>query len=290
MKRRSVSGWRKRSAIRGRSRNTKKTTDIIFFTLTRCKPGLFLYGFLHMQTKPHSSTAPEPGKIVAIIPAAGLGRRMGGSVSKQYLCLDGIPILVHCLRVFASHPAIAEIIIVTSADQLDFCRHDIVHAYNIDKVKAVVCGGAQRQDSVRAGLRACNCHAYDLVLIHDGVRPLVQAQTIDRVIAGTRQSGACIAGVPLKDTVKIVADGIIQTTPERSSLWAAQTPQGFRYGLIRDAHEHAFTHGIEGTDDASLVECCQQPVHVVEGMYSNLKITTPEDMVLAQALLHNRED
>lgn len=213
---------------------------------------------------------------------------MSSPTHKQYLCLDEIPILVHCLQSFASHPAVDEIIIVAPAEQLDFCRWDIVHAYSIDKVSAVVRGGAQRQDSVRNGLRACQCSADDIILIHDGVRPLVDPQTIDRVIAGVLEHDACIAAVPAKDTLKVVRDGLIESTPERSSMWAAQTPQGFRCNLIVNAHEQALAHGFSATDDASVLEWYGHTVAITEGSYTNLKITTPEDLVLAQVLLNQR--
>jgi len=247
----------------------------------------FLYG-TDMQPNSVSCNNTSECRVVAIIPAAGLGRRMGNRTHKQYLYLNEVPILVHCLRTFAAHPAIDEIIIVTPEDQLDFCRWDIVHAYSIDKVRALVRGGAQRQDSVRNGLRACQCSADDIILIHDGVRPLVDAKTIDAVIAGVQEHGACIAAVPVKDTLKTVRNGMIESTPERSNLWAAQTPQGFRCNLIANAHEQALAHKFSATDDASVLEWHGHPVAIVEGSYANLKITTPEDLILAQALLEQR--
>jgi 2-C-methyl-D-erythritol 4-phosphate cytidylyltransferase len=245
----------------------------------------FLYG-THMQTTPTSRNTHNKSRVTVIIPAAGLGQRMGSPTHKQYLLLDNIPILVHCLKTFASHPGIDEIIIVAPADQLDFCRWDIVHAYNIDKVCALVRGGAQRQDSVRNGLRACQCSADDIILIHDGVRPLISTETIDAVISGVQEHGACIAAVPVKDTLKSVRDGLIESTPERSCMWAAQTPQGFRCNLIVNAHEQALAHGFSATDDASVLEWYGHPVAIAEGSYTNLKITTPEDLILAQALLN----
>jgi len=238
----------------------------------------------------HTHTFSRPGKVVAIIPAAGMGRRMNNTIHKQYLSLGNMPLLVHCLRTFAAHPAIDEIIIVAPEDQLDFCRWDIVHAYNIDKVCAVVRGGNERQDSVRNGLRACQCSAEDIILIHDGVRPLIEAETIDAVIAGVAEHDACIAALPVKDTIKEVHDGVIRSTPQRSNLWAAQTPQGFRCNLIVNAHEQALAHGFSATDDASVLEWLGHEVAVVEGSYANLKITTPEDLILAQALFNTREE
>lgn len=242
-----------------------------------------------MKTTAETAAAKRDHKVIALIPAAGLGQRMGSTTQKQYLNLGGLPILVHCLRTFAAHPQIDEIIIIIPEEQMDFCRWDIVHAYNIEKVSALVRGGAQRQDSVRNGVRACQCSADDIILIHDGVRPLVEPETITAVIHGVRAHDACIAGVPLKDTVKVVQDGIIHSTPQRSGLWAAQTPQGFRCRLIATAHEQALARGFSATDDASVLEWYGHPVTVVEGSYANLKITTPEDLVLAQALLEQRE-
>ncbi len=251
-------------------------------------PGLFIYGFA-MDTCAETTELKRDHKVIAVIPAAGLGQRMGSATHKQYLKLRGIPVLVHCLKTFAAHPQIDEIIIVAPAEQMDFCRWDIVHTYNIDKVSALVRGGAERQDSVRNGVRACLCSADDIILIHDGVRPLVDAETITAVINGVREHGACIVGVPLKDTVKVVQDGVIHSTLQRSGLWAAQTPQGFRCSLIATAHEQALARGFSATDDASVLEWYGHPVAVIEGRYANLKITTPEDLVLAQALLEQRD-
>ncbi len=252
------------------------------------QPGLLIFG-LTMRLYADITASKRDQKIIAVIPAAGLGQRMGSTTHKQYLKLHRVPILVHCLRTFSAHPEIDEIIIVVPEEQMYFCRWDIVHEYNIDKVSSLVRGGAERQDSVRNGVRACKCSADDIILIHDGVRPLIEPETISAVINGVREHGACIAGVPLKDTVKVVQDGIIHSTPQRSGLWAAQTPQGFRCSLIATAHEEALANGFNATDDASVLEWYGHPVAMVEGSYANLKITTPEDLVLALALLEQRE-
>jgi 2-C-methyl-D-erythritol 4-phosphate cytidylyltransferase len=161
----------------------------------------------------------------------------------------------------------------------------VVARYGFAKVAEVVAGGAERQDSVRHGLLACAAAEADVVLIHDGVRPFFDPGRIDAVAATAARVGGCVVGVPAKDTVKEVRDGLIRRTPDRAGLWLAQTPQAFRFGVIRDAHEQAWREGFRGTDDASLVERLGQPVAMLEGSYRNIKITTPEDLVVAEAFL-----
>ncbi|PLX81182.1 MAG: 2-C-methyl-D-erythritol 4-phosphate cytidylyltransferase, partial [Desulfuromonas sp.] len=151
-------------------------------------------------------------------------------------------------------------------------------------------GGAERQDSVRNGLQACAADPDDIVLIHDGVRPLLQPEIIDKLVAEVQQRGACLVGVPVKDTIKQVVDGRIEGTPDRSGLWQAQTPQAFRYDQILQAYQLAQQDGFRGTDDASLVERLGQPVMVITGSYRNIKLTTPEDLLLARAFLDSPEE
>lgn len=222
---------------------------------------------------------------IAIIPAAGTGSRMQAGVNKQYLLLAGRPILAHTLALFAAHPRIDRICIVVPADEIDYCRAEIVTLYGRDKVSAIIAGGPTRQDSVANGLLGCNATVDDLVLIHDGARPLLRAIDLDALIAAAAQSGAATLGVPVKDTIKEVQDGVIIATPERSALWQVQTPQAFRYGLLLVAHSQARADGFTGTDDAMLVERLPHPVTMVAGSYRNIKITTPEDLVIASAFL-----
>lgn len=235
-------------------------------------------------------TDPRFDRLTVLVPAAGLGRRMGAEVSKQYLELDGRPILAHTLALFEADPQVAQILVIAPADEHDYCRTQIVERYGFAKVTQLVAGGAERQDSVRNGLRACALGADEIVLIHDGVRPLFDPALIEPLAAKAAEVGGCIVGVPVKDTVKQVADGLVRATPERELLWLAQTPQVFRFGLIRDAHEQALADGFSATDDASLLERLDQPVAMLEGDYRNLKITTPEDLVLARALLQWRRE
>jgi 2-C-methyl-D-erythritol 4-phosphate cytidylyltransferase len=168
---------------------------------------------------------------------------------------------------------------------VDFCREEIVARFAFTKVKAVVAGGSERQASVRLGLEACLAADEDLILVHDGVRPLLTADCIDRLLPVAARFGACILAVPVKDTIKEVAAGVVQGTPDRQRLWQVQTPQVFRLGLLRRAHRQAQRDGYLGTDDAALVERLGEVVAVVEGDYRNIKITTTEDLLIAQAFL-----
>jgi len=228
--------------------------------------------------------------VIVLIPAAGMGRRMQASFNKQYLVLDDRPILAHTLSLFDDHPRVDHIYLISPADEIPFCRREVVQRFGFRKVRELVVGGAERQDSVRNGLRACHADDDDIVLIHDGVRPFFPSRLIDAVIDTATRVGGSVIGVPVKDTIKDVEDGLIVGTPERGRLWQAQTPQGFRYPLIREAHEQALADGWRGTDDASLVERLGQPVAMLEGSYRNIKITTPEDLVLARAFLTETGD
>lgn len=210
---------------------------------------------------------------------------MGSDISKQYLELAGRPVLYHTLLIFEQHPQIDRICLVVPAAEVEDCQRQVVDLYGFVKVVDVIAGGRERQDSVRSGLLGCRAEADDVVLIHDGVRPLFDATLIPSLINLVQETGAAIVAVPVKDTIKEVVDGKIVSTPPRGRLWQAQTPQGFRYDLILKAHKMAERDGFLGTDDASLLERVGVPVAVLEGDGSNLKITTPEDMPVAEALL-----
>ncbi|WP_224959617.1 2-C-methyl-D-erythritol 4-phosphate cytidylyltransferase [Geomonas subterranea] len=228
-------------------------------------------------------------RTFALIPAAGMGKRMGAGSNKQYLMLDGMPILARTVRTFQEAGCIDAIYLVSPEQEIPFCRSEVVERYGFAKVRAIVPGGSERQHSVYNGLRAIgDINPDDVVLIHDGVRPFVSVQMIEDAAAVARDAGASVVAVPVKDTVKVVRDGIITATPPRETLWLAQTPQAFRYGLIRAAHDQAAAAGFLGTDDASLLEWQGEPVRVVQGDYRNIKITTPEDMILAEAFLKEK--
>lgn len=226
-------------------------------------------------------------RAFALIPAAGMGKRMGASINKQYLHLQGKPILSHTLAVFEASPLISGICLVSPADEIPFCRDQVIGAGNLRKVIEVVPGGAERQHSVMNGLRALERHAApdDVILIHDGVRPFVTGELLERSIATAGSSDGALVAVPAKDTIKSVREGVVVATPPRETLWLAQTPQAFRFGIIFDAHLAAEREGFLGTDDASLVERVEGRVRIVPGDYRNIKITTPEDLILAEAFL-----
>jgi len=224
-------------------------------------------------------------QVHVLVPAAGCGARLGASVSKQYLTLGEKPILAHTLERLAALPQVAKIHIIAPEADLDYCREQIVARHRLEKVSQVICGGAERQDSVRNGLEACGASPSDVVLIHDGVRPFFPASQIEALIEQASAEGAAMLALPAQDTVKEVVDGRVCATLERSRLWLAQTPQAFRYQRILEAHRRAYAAGYAGTDDASLVEWCGWPVVVLPGTSHNLKVTTAADLALARALL-----
>lgn len=228
-------------------------------------------------------------KIVCIMLAGGKGKRMGGKVSKQFLLLDGKPVLYYSLKAF--EPYVDEIILVAAAGEEEFCRKEIVDKYNIEKVSAVVTGGAERYLSVYEGLKAVGCNDEKYVLIHDGARPFISGETIERIIKEVEEKKACIAAVPSKDTIKIgnSAD-IVELTPDRRNVWVVQTPQAFEYISIVKAYEKAIASGREDiTDDSMVMESFGDcDVHFVMGQYDNIKLTTPEDMVIGMAILQGK--
>lgn len=223
-----------------------------------------------------------------VVVAAGKGTRMGTSESKQYLPLRGKPILVHTLERFQRMPQIESIVLVTGSGDIERCAA-YVEQYSLTKVVAVMAGGEERQHSVRIGLERLPA-GLDVVAVHDAVRPFVtQARTVECLDKAYEAGGAVLA-VPVKDTIKVVdSSGRIRSTPERKSLWAVQTPQAFRLDLLRQAHMQAERDGFVGTDDAMLVERLGHPVHVVEGDYTNIKITTPDDLLWAERLLQEQQ-
>ena len=217
-------------------------------------------------------------KIAAIIAAAGLGRRMGSDVPKQYLKIGGEPILLKTLHAFCSAPYIDYIFIVTNKDYIPYCLQ-MKEDYRLDKVVSVVEGGKERQDSVYQVLQEVNrCRpGVEYVLVHDGARPFVSQETIDYVVQAAAGVGAAIACVPVKNSIRR-GEGESSYNVERKNLYSVQTPQGFKKSILMEAYEQAFSDGYYGTDDASLVERIGQPVELVMGQYDNIKITTKEDM------------
>jgi len=238
-------------------------------------------------------------KISAVIVAAGTGKRMNSSVKKQYMEMAGSPVLYHTLKAF-EQSEVDEIVIVTGEDEIQYVKEQIVEGYGIKKVVAICAGGKERCDSVYEGIKqilsrqgAAGC-LEGYVLIHDGVRPLITPELINSCIASVKKCGACIPGVPEKDTVKEADDNMeVVRTPDRKKMFRIQTPQCFSLTLIREAFEKYYSENNQAgagsaamTDDAMLVEkYTGHKVKIIEGDYKNIKITTPEDIGLAEYYL-----
>lgn len=220
-------------------------------------------------------------KTTAIIPAAGKGIRFGGM--KQFRELRGKPILLYALQIFETSSLIQDIHLVVPQKDWNLAS-ELVEKYHLQKVSKIVIGGEDRQASVGNGIKSID--RSDFVIVHDGVRPFVTHEIIERVLVGARQEGACIAALPVKETIKRASeDGFVTNTIDRLELWSVQTPQAFRFNLFKDAWERAETDRYRGTDEASLMERTGVPVLVVPGSPYNIKITTPEDLEIAEAFL-----
>ena len=235
-------------------------------------PGFFYLRYIVMKT-------------VAIIPAGGAGRRMGKGIPKQYLPLAGIPILVHTLQAFQRSPVVDEIFLAVPEGDIPEVRQAIVVKYDLSKVGLILPGGRERQDSVRNALQHVS-DEHGIVVIHDAVRPFVSGDLIGRAVAAAREFGAITVGVPVKDTVKeVTAEGWVKKTVTREGLWLTQTPQAFRRPIIIAAYKKAAAEGFYGTDDASLVERMEIPVRMIPGESDNIKVTTPEDLLLGDLII-----
>lgn len=228
----------------------------------------------------------EKYRCTAIVLAAGQGKRMNSKIQKQFLELNGYPVLWYSLRCFQQSPLIQDVILVTGEGEISYCKKEIVDRFGFDKVRAVISGGKERYDSVYAGL--CACQNTDYVFIHDGARPFVTEEILQRGFAAVQDTGACAAGMPSKDTVKLAdAAGYVAETPERSRVWNVQTPQIFRYALIRSAYDAIRKKDMSKiTDDAMVAEQeAGVKVRLFEGSYRNIKITTPEDLASAESFV-----
>lgn len=228
----------------------------------------------------------EQGRCTAIVLAAGQGKRMHSKIQKQFLEIGGKPILYYSMECFQKSPLIQDIILVTGEDMISYCQSEIVEKYGFTKVCKVTAGGKERYDSVYAGLLCCQ--DTDYVYIHDGARPFVTEEMIQRGYEAVKRTNACVMGMPSKDTVKLAdPSGYIKETPDRKIVWNIQTPQIFSYDLIRGAHESIRKKDMSNvTDDAMVVEQeTGTKILLVEGSYQNIKITTPEDLAVAEAFL-----
>ena len=222
----------------------------------------------------------------AIVLAAGKGTRMNSKIQKQFLEVEGKPVIYYSLKCFQESPLIRDIILVTGEESLSYCKEEIVKRFGFSKVKKVTAGGKERYDSVYAGL--CACDNTDYVLIHDGARPFVTEEILERTCFAVKETGACVVGMPAKDTIKISdRNKMVESTPAREKVWLVQTPQAFRYSLIKESYESIRCKDMSGiTDDAMIVEQERGvKVALVHGSYENLKITTPEDLIIAEAFL-----
>lgn len=227
--------------------------------------------------------------ISVIIVAAGMGKRMKSNINKQYLLLKEKPIVAYTIEKFENNKHVDEIVVVTREEEMDYCRVNVVEKYNFKKVREIIAGGEERQDSVYNGLKSINKNS-KIVLIHDGVRPFIKDIEINEIIKQTINYKACVTGVKVKDTIKVIdGENNIVDTPDRSTLWAVHTPQAFSYELILDAHKKCKQEKLLVTDDSMLVEKLGFKVKMLEGSYDNIKITTPEDLYIAESIL-NKEN
>lgn len=241
------------------------------------------------------SNETKAGRFAAVILAAGRGSRMKSKVQKQYMLLDGKPLIYYSLKTFEDGP-VNDIVLVAGENEIEYCRNEIIEKYGFSKILAVVPGGTERYHSVYEGLKCLERQGGygqgDYVLVHDGARPFADAGVIARVMEDSTRYGACVAGMLSKDTVKLSdEDGFAKVTPDRSLVWTIQTPQGFSYSLLRSAYDKMMSRGeyqAGVTDDAMAVELMtRRKVKLTEGSYRNIKVTTPEDMLVAEAFLHD---
>lgn len=229
------------------------------------------------------------GKIAAIVLAAGRGKRMNSDIHKQYLLLKEKPVLYYSLRAF-EQSEVDTVILVTGKGEIPYCEKEIVEKYGFQKVERVIEGGSERYHSVYEGLKALPKDT-EYVLIHDGARPMLTETIIGNTIKAVQEHKACVVGMPVKDTIKITDEKqFAAQTPNRANVWAVQTPQAFSYDIVWRAYSALMEHEIPVTDDAMVVETfLQYPVKLVEGSYQNIKITTPEDLLIAETFLDFKE-
>jgi 2-C-methyl-D-erythritol 4-phosphate cytidylyltransferase len=227
-------------------------------------------------------------KADAIIVSAGKGQRFMEGRKKQFFLLADKPILTHTLDKFENCPLIDSILLVVGQEDMDYCLKEIIEKNRYRKISQIVPGGKRRQDSVKNGMDALSRDA-NIVVIHDGVRPFVTREMIEDSIHSAQRFGAVVMAMPVKETIKMAdADGTVLKTLDRESLWQIQTPQTFQAHVIKEAYQKATENGFVGTDDASLVERLGMKVHILPGSYTNIKITTPEDLILANLFLRMR--
>lgn len=224
----------------------------------------------------------------AVVLCAGRGKRMNSGINKMYMEIGGKPLVLMTLESLISVPEIDELVVVISREDEALFNENVLERLECRKKISIAYGGDERQDSVYNGLQKVS-DGCEIVLIHDGARPFASRDIVKRTIECAKSQGACAAGVPAKDTIKIVdGDGIVLDTPNRKDLWCIQTPQTFKLKLIKSAYEKAVSEGCAATDDSMIAEYAGEKVHIVMGDYENIKITTPEDIPFANAILERR--
>lgn len=226
-------------------------------------------------------------KYEVILPAAGSGKRMGAGENKLFLKLNGVPILIHTLKVFEEDDACNGIWLAAKPEEQEYIR-SLLDEYGITKLRSIENGGAERQDSVHACVKVVD--GADIVLVHDAARPFIRPTVIRRLVEEAARSGAAVAGVKAKDTMKLVKNDVITETVERENLWIIQTPQAFRIDLLKKAEEDAEAAGFLGTDEAMLVERLGHQVRIVESTYDNIKMTTVDDLLFGEAIIKSRQE
>lgn len=222
----------------------------------------------------------------ALIVAAGSGKRMNAGINKQFIKLKNKEIIAYTIESFYKNENIDEIVVCIKKDEEEFFKKHILDKYKFKNIR-IAYGGKERQDSIYNGLKEVNKNC-DIILVHDGARPFVDNRIINESIESAKEKKAVVVGVPVKDTIKIVNEDIVEATPERSTLWAAQTPQTFKYKLLVEAYEKAYKNNYYGTDDSMLVENMGQKVTMIMGSYENIKITSPEDINFGEQILNTR--
>ena len=225
----------------------------------------------------------------AIVLAAGKGKRMQSDIAKQFLTLDNKPVVYYSLKAFQD-AGVKEMILVTGSESIEYCRNEIVDKYQLTNVTAIIAGGKERYDSVYNGIKAVK--DAEIVMIHDGARPFITQQMIYQSYETAKKEKACVVAVPVKDTIKVVdSNHVAVSTPERSTLWQIQTPQTFQYNIVKNAYEKMQeTKDSNITDDAMVVERYgSEQIKIIQGDYRNIKITTPEDLDIAETYIKNEK-
>jgi len=226
--------------------------------------------------------------VKVIIPAAGSGKRMGEDKPKQYISLAGLPLLVHTISTFEKSALVDEIVLVVRKDEVAWVKENILEGNSLRKVKKVVEGGKERQDSVASAIKWLwdTTGENDIVMVHDGARPFLPQNKIHECIHEAQKSGACVLGLKVTETLKMVdGEGMISSTLSSGDIWVAQTPQAFKWPLLKEAYLRAREDRFYGTDEASLVERLPHPIRIIPGVFWNIKITFPEDFQLAEQII-----